>query len=268
MKNKELKQQMLIDGTYTKIRKYNSQLIKKGSSINNEIYQIMYNDLLNELYYDRKTEINNNKAIKKMAIEILSRRIGVFSDELECFMEMQKVKKQTRKHIDNEIYKGLDFGYSLVFSTLTFNDNSINNLTEETRRRYVIRYLKQFSGYIANIDYGKINEREHYHAVIFINPINNDKFIQSHHGQHKLFIDNFDDVMGTKNFKYGHVNYRLVPTTNKLDDDFKAISNYIAKLKNHALKVKSKKILFCTNKLVNLKQFNEFKNEQIEIKFY
>lgn len=57
-------------------------------------------------------------------------------------------------------------GY-MYFVTLTFNDDVFSKTTIKTRRRYVTRFLNDNSiVYIANIDYGMQNEREHYHAVI------------------------------------------------------------------------------------------------------
>lgn len=52
-----------------------------------------------------------------------------------------------------------------VFLTLTFNDEALL-LDEKTRRVYVSRLLRELSlDYVANIDYGKTTEREHYHAL-------------------------------------------------------------------------------------------------------
>lgn len=54
-----------------------------------------------------------------------------------------------------------------LFLTLTFNPETLNNTTSEYRRQLVIDFLKATnSQYIANIDFGKENEREHYHAII------------------------------------------------------------------------------------------------------
>lgn len=53
-----------------------------------------------------------------------------------------------------------------IFLTLTFRDDVLEKTNEETRRRYVTRYLKsECKYYIANIDYGSLHDREHYHAV-------------------------------------------------------------------------------------------------------
>lgn len=57
------------------------------------------------------------------------------------------------------------------FLTLTFNNSFLGRETsEETRRRYIRRFLKeQCSEYVANVDYGeseKHTHREHYHAIV------------------------------------------------------------------------------------------------------
>lgn len=63
--------------------------------------------------------------------------------------------------------KGIVFDGEAVFLTLTFNDDILASTSQETRRRYVTRLLKRYcSKYVANIDFGKLNGREHYHAIV------------------------------------------------------------------------------------------------------
>lgn len=53
------------------------------------------------------------------------------------------------------------------FITLTFKDDVLVSTSRQTRRKYVSRFLKSVSSrYVANIDFGRENEREHYHAII------------------------------------------------------------------------------------------------------
>ena len=95
-----------------------------------------------------------------------------------------------------------------IFITFTFTDKVLNCTTELTRRRYVVRCLKKMSNtYIANIDYGKSNEREHYHAI--------------------LVADHID----LKLWKYGFI-FAERCRTNSEDK----LSTYITKISNHALK--------------------------------
>ena len=80
-----------------------------------------------------------------------------------------KRKTRLNKKIENILAVGNLLGLTPVFMTLTFNDKSLNNTNEDTRRQKVRRFLKSASGmYVANVDYGEKNEREHYHAVCLI----------------------------------------------------------------------------------------------------
>lgn len=106
-----------------------------------------------------------------------------------------------------------------IFLTLTFRDDVLANTSEETRKKYIKRFLKeQCSCYIANIDYGSKNGREHYHAVVI--PIN-------------------DQIDGSFYFEhYGSIDFERI--RNKGSDDNEATSKrlakYVAKLTNHAIK--------------------------------
>lgn len=97
------------------------------------------------------------------------------------------------------------------FITLTFNDETLANTSEETRRQLVRRFLKsQATQYVANIDYGKTTEREHYHAVANAN---------------------------VQNWAYGYYDSKLV----RVDvESEKRIPVYITKLTHHALKQTAK----------------------------
>lgn len=76
-------------------------------------------------------------------------------------------KKKLKNRIERMCLK-----YECTFLTLTFKDSVLNSTTAQTRRRYVVRFLKQYGCYVANIDYGSKNEREHYHAIINSREVN------------------------------------------------------------------------------------------------
>ena len=102
-----------------------------------------------------------------------------------------------------------------LFLTLTFNSDTIARTTIPTRRRYVARYLKSQSAfYIANIDFGARNGREHYHAVVVGQNID-------YKAWHSLGA-----IKGLK----------IAPTRN----DTTRVSKYVAKLTNHAIKETTK----------------------------
>lgn len=118
---------------------------------------------------------------------------------------VQRLKKRIENIITNN---------DSLFLTITFNDETLNNTTESKRRLLVIRYLKSCNcKYVANIDYGKENGREHYHAVISTNHIN---YTEWH--------------------KFGAINGKIIIRSN-----VEALSRYVAKLTNHAIKETTKR---------------------------
>ena len=109
---------------------------------------------------------------------------------------------------------------SAYFLTITFNNETLSKTNEKTRRLYITRWLKSLTPfYVANIDYGEKNGREHYHAVIT------------------------SDKRPPKTWSYGFIDILKVKTT---ETDTKRISKYISKLTNHAIKhtTKGKRIIY------------------------
>lgn len=116
-------------------------------------------------------------------------------------------KEQRVKQRTSDIVLG---GHAL-FLTLTFTDETLANTSAETRRKYVRRFLKaQCPVYVANIDFGEKNEREHYHALV-----------RSDRIDYKPW------------HKYGAIKGERVQTS---DVDLTRTAKYIAKLSKHAIK--------------------------------
>lgn len=113
-----------------------------------------------------------------------------------------------------------------LFLTLTFNDEAFKYNTADSRRQAVRRFLNELNAfdYVANIDFGKKNGREHYHAVVAI------------------------DKIDYKKWTYGAINGQKVRNSIKFDDDgvvkcesVEKIARYVAKLTNHAIKETTKR---------------------------
>lgn len=147
----------------------------------------------------------------------------------KCCENLNRNRQARTKRLNDKINKMTYLG-QCIFVTLTFNDNSLQNTTEVTRRRYVSRYLKEQSDYyIANIDYGGIGGREHYHAVVF----------------GRLDLEKWH--------KYGGIDVERIKSS--LSDNLK-VSKYISKLTNHAIKntCKNKRLIYSKKMLeLNLK---------------
>jgi len=141
---------------------------------------------------------------------------GLKNEFLEC-LKINKASYERTNRLKKRIYAMLTSG-NCLFLTLTFNDNALNNTSSATRREYVRKYLKRFNvPYIANIDFGAKNHREHYHAVINADSIDLDAW--------RI---------------HGNINVERVRNRN-IKSDNERLSKYICKLSNHAIKETTKR---------------------------
>lgn len=123
------------------------------------------------------------------------------------------------------VYLITHFDY-LFFCTFTFDDLLLSKC-DRTKRDYIKYTLNNFSSdihYILNVDYGKKNEREHYHCIV---------------------ATNFNLDLR----KYLKENYRCFTSCDRIgtsSNDIKRLSKYINKLTNHCIKntTKNKRIVY------------------------
>ena len=131
--------------------------------------------------------------------------------------EARKINQASYKCVDRlkeRIKRYLEMG-QCIWLTLTFSQDVMANTSVETRRKYVQRYLKSQSDYyLANIDFGKNTQREHYHAIVV--------------------SDNLD----IKQWIYGFTWTERIK--NHIDSD-KKLAKYVSKLTNHAIKETTKR---------------------------
>lgn len=110
-----------------------------------------------------------------------------------------------------------------LFLTLTFTDDVLASTSEKTRKDYIRKFLKDHSsGYVANIDYGGKNDREHYHAIVQTG-----------------YIDSHD-------YPYGNLDFRRIRCSGGYSY---RLSKYINKLVNHAVKdtAKQNRVIYSRN---------------------
>lgn len=119
--------------------------------------------------YDVKHNVSEEDFKKAILVEQLLREENeLFYDEA-CKINRATFVRNTRlkKRIEQMLNSG-----TCLFLTLTFRDDCLNSTNAETRKKYVLRFFRQFNTfYIANIDFGKKNGREHYHAVLLADEI-------------------------------------------------------------------------------------------------
>lgn len=144
------------------------------------------------------------------------KKISVLHEDEELWRAWQEAEKinhasyKRNKRLKDTIEQMLWNG-DCYFLTLTFSDLTFKRVSDKVRRRYVSYALKNIAAdYVANIDYGELNGREHYHAVI-----------QS---------DIEPDLSAWSRFGFYHVQKV------RSDDDFIKLGKYVGKLTNHAIK--------------------------------
>lgn len=114
-----------------------------------------------------------------------------------------------------------------LFLTITFTNKTLNTTSYVYRRNLISRLLQKYL-YIANVDYGELNGREHYHAII-----------QSDSIDCQLFK------------KYGTINAQHI-----YNPDDERLAKYISKLTNHAIKNSTKNSRIIYSKGLN-QQYKE-----------
>lgn len=135
------------------------------------------------------------------------------SEEWKEAYRVNNSKYHRVQRLKNRISSMLEEG-GCVFVTLTFTDSVLENTSIETRKKYVTRALKTMSDtYVANIDYGSHNGREHYHAVVKADKVD-----------HSLW-------------HYGAINFKRIHNS---ETDCEKVAKYVAKLTNHAIKKTTK----------------------------
>lgn len=163
---------------------------------------------VNVLHYDYDFDFVNKQYLKYS--KYLSYDLDLTDYEKKCCIQLFNNRRKRVQRLKNKLRSIIEL-YDCLFLTLTFTNEVLISTNEKTRRVYVSRFLRNsyVPFYVANIDYGEQNEREHYHAIVQTN------FIDCH------------------SYKYGIINVEHI-RKDKLGAD--KISHYINKLSHHAFK--------------------------------
>lgn len=181
-------------------------------------------------------EVIETKLSYDTAIELRGFLISKYPTE---YAEAEKLNKAYYKRIKRlrvRIHDIISNYAQPTFLTLTFSDDTLAKTSESTRRKYIDRYLhSQGDVYVANIDYGKTNGREHYHAVINarVNPSNWEQY---------GFI--FAEPVFASYSKLPACYSNLTEEEKQLkllEANEKRLAKYVSKLTNHAIKETTKR---------------------------
>ena len=162
--------------------------------------------------------------------QIRSKSIFLFN---ECY-KMVSADVQRKKRLRQRVTRIMEKG-STYFITLTFNEDALKSTDSKTRRTYVARFLKSVSDdYVGNVDFGKLNGREHYHAVIHSDKLD---YIQYQ------YTNRFGWICGEcEQFAdWSKLGFYSIKSCGKSDKDKQKLAWYVSKLTNHAVKETTKR---------------------------
>jgi hypothetical protein len=186
-----------IDGLYNKLHK--AVCLNPNKSDHSKYYEYMF------LSLDYTNDI------------ILANAIRIIAEQLNS------AKYARYKRIRDRISDMFDI-WDCTFITLTFEDKYLDS-SLKTKKEYCKRFLSSFEmPYVANVDYGKINGRVHFHAVI---------------ATPREEID-------ANPWKYG---FQYCESCRTDTDDEKRLAKYVSKLSAHALKstTKNSRLIYSRN---------------------
>lgn len=184
---------------------------------------------------DTDIELLNN-VIQYNKERYMAFKNGVVLDEIPEYEKILKARYQKCSRIKRRlIYLLTRFDY-IWFVTFTF-DNYYINKSDRTKRDLMKSVLNTHDfKYMLNIDYGKKNEREHYHCIIGTNiDFDVNQYIQSYYPCFSCSI-----------------------LCKKGKKDFKRLSKYINKLTNHCIKSTTKR----QRMLYNFKGYDLFDTKE------
>jgi CRISPR/Cas system-associated endoribonuclease Cas2 len=145
-------------------------------------------------------------------LKTLQQRIVDNQDPQKAIYNTRKAHEKQITNIKKRVSRIIDEEHS-YFITFTLHDKALK-LSQRTHIKKITETLASRSviDYLLNNDYGDKNNRLHYHAVACFNC--------------QLDYTTFDKI-----YQYGAINIKKIH-----NKDNKSISEYIQKLKNHAIK--------------------------------
>lgn len=198
-------------------------LIDKNRDIRSELFDKGAYELVRR---NSKFRFLQTEMLKAESDEDKNQLLALFGYSMEEYERMKfeyshmdalrKNRARRRQRVAGRI-ELMVMGGEAVFVTLTFTDEIFARTSAATRKVYVKRFLASVCKvYVANIDFGKKNEREHFHAVVG---------------------SRFDPTT----WKYGNCDVKAIRYGNS-----DRVGKYITKLSFHAIKT-PQRVIFSRN---------------------
>lgn len=252
---------LILTGRYQKISLVErSKNFIMNKSIE-ELYKVFKDrcNLIKLIYKDK--ELQNDMSIYSMFNMYSNFEDVLSAEEFKRAKNFDTTRYQKRKRCSNNFDLIIAVAKltkaKMVFGTITVNDNFLQ-LDYENQKKKIQRYLKKSFFYvIKNADYGKKNDRLHYHFIglTFEDLIDTER--KSHKGRPLYNIKN-------DKWKDGFLPcYEIIPYDTL---DKKKISNYLVKLNNHSNKISVKRTKLSILKNFDyLSKYNTNLNELVKV---
>lgn len=143
----------------------------------------------------------------------------------KCYHSQKVSRRSKKKRLEAKIRKWYENGFT-VFLTLTYSPEFLENTSAPIRRKKVREVLNECADdFVANIDFGGKNGREHYHAICY-----------------RLDGLKINDLWAKR---YGFIKAEAV-----IPDTEGSLFEYVDKLCNHALKESTgcQQLVYCRKK--------------------
>lgn len=133
--------------------------------------KIPVNEMMDYLNFGTTTPLIEEMLERQNYVDLISSELACFDEEtrtkaIKLINARKQKAKRVRKRIE-KIMKG-----DCLFLTFTFTPETLSTTSFEYRKRYIKDWLSKLNClYVANLDYGKKNGREHYHAVVAISSV-------------------------------------------------------------------------------------------------
>ena len=172
-------------------------------------------------------------------------------DLIKCIETSNYNRYQRLKRFRKYVFWCLNTDGYCLFVTLTFDDEMLSK-SFAYRKKQVQIFLKSCSPYyLANVDFGSKNEREHYHALLYF----------PYEKEYQSFLSRCvlksKGIYISKEWKYW--NEFILCKSGK--DDVTRLSKYVTKLSNHAFKDSTKSSTYRTIYSDSITILNKLLNE-------
>lgn len=227
MKYKETKKEMEINGKYKQLKELDKKLYKECKCNLKDFLEVQ----------NKKDKNKEIACYRELIIYILTHTNikDITIEEIKCYFQRKKSKRNNQNRLKKHVLFYARKNYPIIFGTFTFNEEALK-LNPKYRKEIITRELNKnpnIVDYIGNIDFGKLNNREHYHYILIckkdfkakteLKTITSDEKPRTINAVTNLEI----------NYKKGFTTYELVGNT---ETDYTKICYYINKLSFHGIK--------------------------------